>query len=95
MYFRKYLSLFLVIILIISSIPEYVALAYSEQKKESLVKQTEDSSNVSTENLEEIKSKRTKYTKTFKGTEGDYYKEIYAEPVHSKQGKTYEEIDDT
>ncbi|RPJ94046.1 DNRLRE domain-containing protein [Rummeliibacillus sp. TYF005] len=95
MHFRKYLSLFLVISLIISSIPEYVALAYSEQKKEALVKQTEDSSNVLTENLEEIKSKRTKYTKTFKGTEGDYYKEIYAEPVHSKQGKTYEEIDDT
>ncbi|WP_242731433.1 DNRLRE domain-containing protein [Bacillus altitudinis] len=91
---KKYISVFLVFFLLISSIPEYAVLAYSESKNKEILKANE-ATNSPTENLKEITNKRTPYTKTFKDEKGDFYKEIYAEPIHSKQGKEYGEIDDT
>lgn len=94
MNFKKLISVFLVFLLIISSIPEYAALAFSEKNVETNVEKEMTNTPISTEKMDELKSKRTEYTKTFTNGDGQYYKEIYAEPIHSKQGKNYEEISD-
>ncbi|WP_146551934.1 DNRLRE domain-containing protein [Rummeliibacillus sp. SL167] len=90
-YFKKWLSLFLVTTLIVSMIPEYVGLAYSESK-ESQEPTDSEKEMISTDNLKELKDKRTPTSKTFTDEKGNYYKEIYAEKVHIEQNNQYKDI---
>ncbi|RIJ63747.1 DNRLRE domain-containing protein [Rummeliibacillus sp. POC4] len=91
-YLKKWLSLFLVTILIVSMIPEYVGLAYSDSKESEEQQTDSEKETISTDNLKELKDKRTATTKTFTDEKGNYYKEIYAEKVHVKQNNQYEDI---
>jgi hypothetical protein len=63
--FKKWLSLFLVTILIVSMIPEYVGLAYSDSKESQEQQTDSEKETISTDNLKELKDKRTATTKTF------------------------------
>ncbi len=73
-------------------IPEYVGLAYSDSKESEEQQTDSEKETISTDNLKELKDKRTATTKTFTDEKGNYYKEIYAEKVHIKQNNQYEDI---
>lgn len=59
--FKKYLSLFLGLILIFSAIPEFAVLAYQESQIDKT--NTEEKTDTSVENLTEVIDERTPYTK--------------------------------
>lgn len=97
----RLLSKFLIALLIISSIPEFAVMAYSETKEEKSATTQPEDEDITLENLdelegvEELEKERTPSTKTYTDGEGQYYKELYAEPIHSKENKKMEEIDET
>ena len=70
--FKKYFSLFLVLILIFSSIPEFAVLAYQESQIDKT--NTEEKTDTSVENLTEVIDERTPYTKTLTDGDRQFYK---------------------
>lgn len=81
--------------MLLSSIPQNIVGA-EDKEKQSTEKSIENIHvNPSATNMNELENKRTEYTKTYEDQTGRLYKEIYAEPVHAKDGKIYEEIDNS
>lgn len=70
--FKKYFSLFLVLILIFSSIPEFAVLAYQESQIDKT--NTEEKTDTFVENLTEVMDERTPYTKTLTDGDRQFYK---------------------
>lgn len=94
MNFKKTLSGLIASIMVFSSIPQTFVHANSDNKEQP--EKNVQSNNVpDTNNLDELENERTAFTKTFKDENGKFYKEIYAEPIHTKQDGLYEEIDNS
>lgn len=86
--FKKYLSIFLSVIMIITAMPVGV---YA-QDEEDIINET------STENIEDVKveyeveSKRTENSKTYLTEDGGYYQVSAAVPIHEEVNGEWEEI---
>ncbi|WP_147016195.1 DNRLRE domain-containing protein, partial [Kurthia sibirica] len=91
---NKLLIIVITVSMIISMLPDLAIKAYAESINNVSTEKDVKKKKVSTDNLTEINKERTPYTKTFTDGNGQYFKEIYAEKVHSKENKNYEEIDD-
>lgn len=98
---KKFLSGLVASTMILSSVPQTLVGAENKneekqnQKEEESEKSTNTAVDFSTSNLKEVETQRTEFSKTYEDGNGQLYKEIYAEPVHEKNGKVYEEIDNT
>lgn len=81
---KRFICVILSIALFLSVLPTY-SRAETEQPKESTTMNTDN-------NLKEIVSERDEYSKTFVDDKGNFTKEIYAEPIHTKVNGKWEEI---
>ncbi|GEL05514.1 DNRLRE domain-containing protein [Rummeliibacillus stabekisii] len=95
--FIKSVSVFTILAMLVSFIPQFAIDAFAESNSETSTdseetKGTEATDKIDTSAFREIKKERTETTKTFKDNNGNYYKEIYSDPIHKKDTTGYEDI---
>lgn len=95
--FIKSVSVFTILAMLVSFIPQFAIDAFAESRSETATesegtKETETKENLDTYTFKEIKKERTETTKTFKDSNGNYYKEIYSDSIHHKEQTGYEDI---
>ncbi|MCM3318049.1 DNRLRE domain-containing protein [Rummeliibacillus stabekisii] len=95
--FIKSVSVFTILAMLVSFIPQFAIDAFAENNSETSTdseetKGTEATDKLDTSAFREIKKERTETTKTFKDNNGNYYKEIYSDPIHKKDTTGYEDI---
>ncbi len=83
--------------MLVSFIPQFAIDAFAQSNSETSTdseetKGTEATDKLDTSVFREIKKERTETTKTFKDNNGNYYKEIYSDPIHKKDATGYEDI---
>lgn len=95
--FIKSVSVFTILAMLVSFIPQFAIDAFAQSNSEPSTdseetKGTEATDKLDTSAFREIKKERTETTKTFKDNNGNYYKEIYSDPIHKKDATGYEDI---
>ncbi|MBK3496834.1 RHS repeat-associated core domain-containing protein [Viridibacillus sp. YIM B01967] len=87
---KKYIAQFLIFIMIVSLIPEYVGATFNEDQPDT---KTQSSEHLEvTKDFNEIIKERTANSKTFTNGKGNFLKELYPEEVHNKVDGVYQEI---
>lgn len=90
--FKRIISIILSVTLFISLMPVYTSANQGEKSdtEDKIIENIEEKS--ITDNLEEVEEERDAYSKTFVDEEGQFTKEVYAEPIHTEINGEWEEI---